>query len=69
MAEGPQSRDLLVEFLLVDVPTDYNVIIGPPLIHDTQAIVSTKHMTMIYTSNSGKPKKLKKIKNRLGHVT
>ncbi|XP_010691917.1 uncharacterized protein LOC104905164 [Beta vulgaris subsp. vulgaris] len=59
LVEGSHSRDLLVEFLAVDVPTAYNAIIGRPLIHDAQAVVSTYHLTMVYTSNDGNPKKLR----------
>lgn len=37
LGEGSHSRDLLVEFLVVDVPAAYNAIIGRPFIHDPQA--------------------------------
>ena len=59
LGEGSQSRDLMVEFLVVDVPAAYNAIIGRPLIHDPQAVVSTYHLTMVYTSNDGNPEKLR----------
>ncbi|XP_057246822.1 uncharacterized protein LOC130589554 [Beta vulgaris subsp. vulgaris] len=58
LGEGRHSRDLIVEFLVVDVPAAYNAIIGRPLIHDAQAVVSTYHLTMVYTSNDGNPEKL-----------
>lgn len=48
-----------MEFIVVDVPTTYNAIIVRPLIHDEQAIISIYHLIIIYTSNIGKPKRLK----------
>ncbi|XP_010695402.2 uncharacterized protein LOC104908050 [Beta vulgaris subsp. vulgaris] len=59
LGEGAHSKDLLVEFLVVNVPAAYNAIIGRPLIHDAQAVVSTYHLTMVYTSNDGNPEKLR----------
>ena len=72
LGEGSHFRDLMVEFLVVNVPTAYNAeflvvnvstaynaIIGRPLIHDAQAVVSTYHLTMIYTSNNGNPEKIR----------
>lgn len=49
----------MVEFLVVDVLPAYDAIIGRLLIHDTEVMVSTCHLTIIYTSNSGKPERLK----------
>ncbi|XP_057247518.1 uncharacterized protein LOC130589905 [Beta vulgaris subsp. vulgaris] len=69
IGEGSRSKDLMVEFLVVDVPAAYNAIIGRPLIHDAQAVVSTYHLTMIYTSNDGNPRKSEAIKSRQGHAT
>ncbi|XP_048502904.1 uncharacterized protein LOC125498692 [Beta vulgaris subsp. vulgaris] len=34
LREGSHSRDLIVEFLIVDIPATHNAIIGRPLIHD-----------------------------------
>lgn len=59
LEKGSESRDLMVEFPVVDVPMAYNAIIGLPLMYDTQAVVSTYNLTMIYTSNTGKPKRIK----------
>ncbi|XP_010677758.1 uncharacterized protein LOC104893360 [Beta vulgaris subsp. vulgaris] len=59
LGEKSHSRDLLVEFVVVDVPAAYNAIIGRPLIHDAQAVVSTYHLTMVYTSNDSNPEKLR----------
>lgn len=57
--KGSQYRDLLVEFFVVDVPAAYNAITGRPLTHDAKVVVSTYHLTMIYTSNTRKSKRLK----------
>ncbi|XP_048502772.1 uncharacterized protein LOC125498584 [Beta vulgaris subsp. vulgaris] len=48
IGDGSHSRYMMVEFLVV--PTVYNAIIGRPLIHDAQTIVSTYHLTMIHDS-------------------
>ncbi|XP_021737362.1 uncharacterized protein LOC110703889 [Chenopodium quinoa] len=53
MGEGPTVRDIMAEFLVIDVPSAYNAIVGRPLIHDMQAVVSTYHLTMVYVSNAG----------------
>ncbi|XP_048489862.1 uncharacterized protein LOC125491832 [Beta vulgaris subsp. vulgaris] len=58
LGEGSHSRDLIVEFLVVDVPAGYNAIIERPLIHDAQVVVSAYHLTMVYTSNDGNPQAL-----------
>ena len=61
--EGPgcnnEARDVMTEFLVVDVPGAYNAIIGRPFIHDIQGVVSTYHLTMLYVSNLGTTTKLK----------
>ncbi|XP_021748588.1 uncharacterized protein LOC110714389 [Chenopodium quinoa] len=53
MGEGPAVRDVMAEFLVIDEPSAYNAIVGRPLIHDMQAVVSTYHLTMVYISNVG----------------
>ncbi|XP_021765497.1 uncharacterized protein LOC110730025 [Chenopodium quinoa] len=53
MGEGPAVRDVMAEFLVIDVSSAYNAIVGRPLIHDMQAVVSTYHLTMVYVSNAG----------------
>ncbi|XP_048498016.1 uncharacterized protein LOC125496559 [Beta vulgaris subsp. vulgaris] len=59
LSEGSHSKDIMVEFLVVDVPTAYNAIIGGPQIHDAQAVVFTYPLTKIYTSNKGKSERIK----------
>ncbi|XP_048496372.1 uncharacterized protein LOC125495637 [Beta vulgaris subsp. vulgaris] len=54
-----EPRDVMTEFLVVDVPGAYNAITGRPIIHDVQGIVSKYHLTMLYVSNVGTTTKLK----------
>uniref|UniRef100_A0A803MT93 Uncharacterized protein n=1 Tax=Chenopodium quinoa TaxID=63459 RepID=A0A803MT93_CHEQI len=53
MGEGSAARDVMAEFLVIYVPSAYNAIVGRPLIHDMQVVVSTYHLTMVYVSNAG----------------
>uniref|UniRef100_A0A803M1Y5 Uncharacterized protein n=1 Tax=Chenopodium quinoa TaxID=63459 RepID=A0A803M1Y5_CHEQI len=53
MGEGPAVRDVMAEFLVIDVPSSYNAIVGRPLIHDMQVVVSPYYLTMVYVSNAG----------------
>ncbi|XP_021762916.1 uncharacterized protein LOC110727646 [Chenopodium quinoa] len=53
LGDGPSARDVMEEFLVVNVPSAYNAIIGRPIIHDVQAVVSTYHLTIAYVSNLG----------------
>lgn len=54
-----KATDLMVEFLVVDVPTTFNAIIWRLRIEDAHAVVSTYHLTMVYMSNAGQPKSVK----------
>jgi len=51
IGEGESSRHLNADFLVVDVTSSYNVIIGRPLIHQAGEPVSTYHLTMLYVLN------------------
>ncbi|XP_057247172.1 uncharacterized protein LOC130589697 [Beta vulgaris subsp. vulgaris] len=59
VGEDESARDVMTEFLVVDVPGAYNAIIGRPFIHDIQGVVSTYHLTMLYVSNDGSTSRLK----------
>ncbi|XP_021716778.1 uncharacterized protein LOC110684647 [Chenopodium quinoa] len=50
LGDEPNARDVMAEFLVVNVPSAYNAIIGRPIIHDIQAVVSTYHLTIAYVS-------------------
>ncbi|XP_021726817.1 uncharacterized protein LOC110693943 [Chenopodium quinoa] len=56
--DGPTARDVMAEFLVENVPLPYNAIIGRPIIHDVQAVVSTYHLTIAYVSNLGAVEKV-----------
>uniref|UniRef100_A0A803LHF8 Uncharacterized protein n=1 Tax=Chenopodium quinoa TaxID=63459 RepID=A0A803LHF8_CHEQI len=58
LGDGPQARDVMAEFLVVDVKSAYNAIIGRPIIHDMQAVVSTYHLAIAYVSNLGAVEKV-----------
>ncbi|XP_010677764.1 uncharacterized protein LOC104893366 [Beta vulgaris subsp. vulgaris] len=59
IGENDIARDVMAEFLVVDVPGAYNAIIGRPFIQDVQGVVSTYHLTMLYVSNGGSTSRLK----------
>ncbi|XP_021759179.1 uncharacterized protein LOC110724091 [Chenopodium quinoa] len=59
IGEGSRARDVMTEFLIVDVPSACNVIIGRLLIHDVHAVVSTYHLTMVYVSNIDKTERVR----------
>ena len=59
IGENDTVRDVMAEFLVVDVPQVYNAIIRRPFIHDVQGVISTYHLTMLYVSNGGATSRLK----------
>ncbi|XP_021757953.1 uncharacterized protein LOC110722989 [Chenopodium quinoa] len=58
LGDGPQARDVMAEFLVVDVKSAYNAIIGRPIIHDMQVVVSTYYLAIAYVSNLGAVEKV-----------
>ncbi|KAL0461381.1 UNVERIFIED_CONTAM: hypothetical protein Slati_0025700 [Sesamum latifolium] len=44
MGRGTMRKTCLLKFLVVDVPSAYNVILGRPMLNTFQAVVSTYHM-------------------------
>ena len=59
IGEASTARNLMADFLVVNVPGAYNAIAGRPLINDIQGVVSTYHLTMIYAANDGKAAKVR----------
>lgn len=41
IGEGEKARDFMVDFLVIQVSAAYNIIIGRPIIHDAQVVIST----------------------------
>ncbi|XP_021719306.1 uncharacterized protein LOC110686981 [Chenopodium quinoa] len=52
------ARNFMAEFLVIDAPSVYNMIIGRPMIHEIQGVVSTYHQIMIHVSNAGYPERI-----------
>ncbi|XP_021760182.1 uncharacterized protein LOC110725011 [Chenopodium quinoa] len=59
VGERSKRRDIRAEFLVIDSPSAYNVILGRPLIHKIGRVVSTYHLAMTYTTNEGRSAKLR----------
>ncbi|KAL0445040.1 UNVERIFIED_CONTAM: hypothetical protein Slati_2226700 [Sesamum latifolium] len=58
--ERDHAKDLLLKFLVVDVPSAYNVILGRPTLNTFQAVVSTYHMKIKFPT-PGEWEKYKEI--------
>uniref|UniRef100_A0A803N9G4 Uncharacterized protein n=1 Tax=Chenopodium quinoa TaxID=63459 RepID=A0A803N9G4_CHEQI len=41
ISKGATARDMMIKFLVIDVPSVYNAIVSRRLIHDMQVVVST----------------------------
>ncbi|XP_056694872.1 uncharacterized protein [Spinacia oleracea] len=59
IGQGKDIKDVMVDFMIVKVPAAYNAILGRPFIHDAGAVVSTYHLTMMYTTNDNRSAKVK----------
>ncbi|XP_021751090.1 uncharacterized protein LOC110716765 [Chenopodium quinoa] len=59
VGERSRRRDVRAEFLVINSPSPYNVIMGRPLIHKIGGVVSTYHLAMAYTTNEGRLAKLR----------
>ncbi|XP_021771191.1 uncharacterized protein LOC110735326 [Chenopodium quinoa] len=59
VGERSRRRDVGAEFLMINSPSPYNVIMGRPLIYKIGGVVSTYHLAMAYTTNEGQLVKLK----------
>ncbi|KAL2230952.1 UNVERIFIED_CONTAM: hypothetical protein Sindi_1689600, partial [Sesamum indicum] len=49
----PARKTKMVHFLIVDIPSAYNMILGRPALNVFQAIVSTYHMKLKFPAGSG----------------
>ncbi|KAL0463041.1 UNVERIFIED_CONTAM: hypothetical protein Slati_0191700 [Sesamum latifolium] len=53
MGTGTTRRTCLLKFLVVDVPSAYNVILGRPTLNAFQAVISTYHMKIKFPTQGG----------------
>ncbi|XP_058216790.1 uncharacterized protein LOC131327660 [Rhododendron vialii] len=53
------AKTLSVEFIVVNVPSQYNAILGPTWLHDMQAIASTYHQVIRFISENGRQEDLR----------
>jgi len=51
--EGTQTKTIPIRFLIVDVPTSYNVLLGRLFLNTLGVVVSTPHLAMKFPSPSG----------------
>ncbi|KAL0430963.1 UNVERIFIED_CONTAM: hypothetical protein Sradi_0722300 [Sesamum radiatum] len=50
MGTGTTSKTCILKFLVVDVPSAYNVILGRPTLNAFQAVISTSHMKIKFST-------------------
>ncbi|GMN47900.1 hypothetical protein TIFTF001_017086 [Ficus carica] len=53
IGDGPERVTQMVEFIVVDRPSVYNVILGRPTLNALKAVVSTYHLAMKFPTGSG----------------
>ncbi|KAL0409550.1 UNVERIFIED_CONTAM: hypothetical protein Sradi_1889400 [Sesamum radiatum] len=53
MGRGTTRKTCLLKFLVVDVPSAYNVILGRPTLNTFQAVISTYHMKIKFPTPGG----------------
>ncbi|KAL0451528.1 UNVERIFIED_CONTAM: hypothetical protein Slati_1130900 [Sesamum latifolium] len=53
MGRGATRKTCLLKFLVVDVPSAYNVILGRPTLNTFQAVISTYHMKIKFPTPGG----------------
>ncbi|RWW09322.1 hypothetical protein GW17_00027184 [Ensete ventricosum] len=51
--DEPRTKTLMVHFMVVDLPSTYNVIIWRPTLNKLRAIVSTYHRSMKFPTSTG----------------
>ncbi|KAL0303127.1 UNVERIFIED_CONTAM: hypothetical protein Sradi_6180800 [Sesamum radiatum] len=53
MGRGTMQKTCLLKFLVVDLPSAYNVILGRPMLNTFQAVISTYHMKIKFSTPGG----------------
>ena len=49
----PRTKTVMSTFLVVDLPTAYNAILGRPTLNKIRAVVSTYHQTVKFPTHAG----------------
>ncbi|RWV85815.1 hypothetical protein GW17_00052357 [Ensete ventricosum] len=52
-SDEPRTKTLMVHFIVVDLPSTYNVIIGQSTLNKLRAVVSTYHHNMKFPTSAG----------------
>ncbi|XP_022875750.1 uncharacterized protein LOC111394222 [Olea europaea var. sylvestris] len=53
LGEAPHQRRILVDFVVVDLPSNYNAILGRPILHELKAATSIYHYCVIFSTPYG----------------
>ncbi|XP_065027541.1 uncharacterized protein LOC135651404 [Musa acuminata AAA Group] len=53
LGEVPRTKTMIAIFLVVDLPTAYNAILGRPTLNKFRAIISTNHQTVKFLTRAG----------------
>ncbi|GMN26015.1 hypothetical protein TIFTF001_036155 [Ficus carica] len=53
IGDGPERVTRMVEFIVVDRPSAYNVILGRPTLNAIKAVISTYHLAMKFSTQGG----------------
>ncbi len=53
LGKKPQRVDVMVDFLVVDLPFGFNVILGGPTLNVVRAVPSTFHLKMRFPTSNG----------------
>ncbi|KAL0405275.1 UNVERIFIED_CONTAM: hypothetical protein Slati_3841400 [Sesamum latifolium] len=65
LGTGPTQKTCVLKFLVVDVPSAYNVILGRPTLNMFQAVISMYHMKIKFPysrrSGRGRPSAIPKV--------
>ena len=58
MGEKGKGRSLPIDFLVVDIPFPYNIIMGRPTLNKAKAAISTNQLLMQFETDDGKVGKI-----------
>ncbi|RWV86458.1 hypothetical protein BHE74_00031569 [Ensete ventricosum] len=53
LGQEPRSKTLMVTFMVVGLPTAYNIILGRPTLNKLRAVVSTYHCAIKFPTRAG----------------